>query len=187
MRNKPKKLNIAAGRRVLSGFDNLDLHNKFGSNVIWDLEEIPLPFENETYDFIKADFILEHFNDCLPHLTEWIRILKRGGLLEVLVPYGDLGFDSIDHRRIFFITTFLDFLIAGDFDRPGLEDIDLAEIKFITRQTKIWPRFKVFLFNKLIKIHIKAIDYTFLRFFCKGVMIKAVYTKKDGRRTKQGI
>lgn len=172
-----KKLNIASGKMVLKGWDNLDIHSRYGANIIWDLNKIPLPIKDESYNYILASFILEHFNDCLSQLREWFRILRKGGKLEIIVPYGDLVYDSIDHKRVFYLVTFMDFLIEGDFENDFLNNITLEHYNFYTRQTKLWPRIKISLFNFLIKIHPKIIDYTFLRFFCKGVSLRIIYKK----------
>lgn len=45
-----------------------------------------LPFMDGTLDFCYSSHLLEDFLDWRPALSEWIRILKPGGRLVVLIP-----------------------------------------------------------------------------------------------------
>lgn len=45
-----------------------------------------LPFKDETLDWVYSSHLLEDFLDWWPILTEWTRVLKRGGHLIILVP-----------------------------------------------------------------------------------------------------
>jgi SAM-dependent methyltransferase len=45
-----------------------------------------LPFNNDSMDFVYSSHLLEDFLDWWPILTEWVRVLKHGGKLIVLVP-----------------------------------------------------------------------------------------------------
>jgi SAM-dependent methyltransferase len=45
-----------------------------------------LPFETGSLDFVYSSHLLEDYLDWTPVLTEWVRVLKPGGLLIVLVP-----------------------------------------------------------------------------------------------------
>lgn len=168
-----KKLNIASGKDIREGWDNLDNHTRYNADIIHDLNNLPLPFENELYDYILCSNFLEHLNNCLPLMNEFIRILKHNGELEIVVPYGDNVWDSIDHKRQFFITTFLDFLTDGSFEDKGATNMEIKSYEFISSHKK----FKVWLFNKLLKIHPKIIDKTFLRLCSNYLSIKIVYEK----------
>lgn len=92
------------GKRVLNigcGFSqyrapnvvNLDGYAICRPNVVWDLSKTPLPFENETFDLILASHILEHVPNWWDCFSDFGRILKVGGTVEVFVPGG--GSDSI--------------------------------------------------------------------------------------------
>lgn len=45
-----------------------------------------LPFRDETMDFVYSSHLLEDFKDWTPILSEWIRVLKRGGNFIVMLP-----------------------------------------------------------------------------------------------------
>jgi SAM-dependent methyltransferase len=52
--------------------------------------------ENSSYDFILSSHCIEHLANPLQGLAEWIRVLKHGGLLILVVPHKD---GTFDHRR----------------------------------------------------------------------------------------
>ncbi len=170
-----KRLNIGAGKRILKGYDNLDIHKRFGANIIADLTKLPTKIKSNCYDEVLAENILEHMHDTLKVMDEFVRILKKEGVLIIQVPYSDNAWDSMDHTREFLITTFLDYVEQFDLGTP--KKLDFLSAKFVTRQTSSWVRLKVSIYNLLIKIHLKIIDYTFLRFFSKGLSIRVKFKK----------
>ncbi len=53
-----------------------------------------LPFKNEAFDFIVSHHSLEHMKDTERTMREWLRVLKRGGKMAIVMPdkrYGPFG------------------------------------------------------------------------------------------------
>lgn len=53
-----------------------------------------LPFKNEVFDFIVSHHSLEHMRDIENTLREWLRVLKAGGRIAIVMPdknYGPFG------------------------------------------------------------------------------------------------
>jgi SAM-dependent methyltransferase len=73
------------------------------------IDAIALPFNNNTFDFLIANHILEHIPDYCKALSEFYRVLKPGGIAVLQTPYSKLlsnnfeedGIDS-DELRLFF-------------------------------------------------------------------------------------
>jgi len=68
--------------------------------VAWDLNELPWPWEDESFDKIVASAVLEHLRlNLLESMGECWRILRPGGLLWVKVPYAlaETAFDDPTH------------------------------------------------------------------------------------------
>lgn len=168
-----KKLNFGSGRKVLKGYDNLDIHSRYGANVICDLDVFPYPIKDKSYDEIIIENVMEHLNEPLKVMQELERILKPNGKLIIEVPYGDLTWDSLDHKKEYYITTFLEYRGEDDEKQYGLTFVNA---KFKVNQKGL-IKFKCWFFNQLIKFHLKIIDYTFLRFFCKALYIRVEYKK----------
>ncbi len=69
---------------------------------------------NENYDFILSSHSIEHIANPFKALSEWLRVLKTGGLLLLVTPHKD---GTFDHNRPI---TQLQHLI-DDFDRSVTE------------------------------------------------------------------
>ena len=51
---------------------------------------------SDYYDFVLASHVIEHIANPFKALLEWIRILRSGGFLMIIVPFKDVTFD---HKR----------------------------------------------------------------------------------------
>lgn len=90
-----KVLNIGCGFAKFRSKNivNLDAEECSDADVTWDLSKTPLPFEDETFDFIIANHILEHVPNWWNCFEDCSRILKTGGTMEIWVP--GPGSDSV--------------------------------------------------------------------------------------------
>lgn len=62
----------------------------------------PMPFTDSSFEFLISHHSLEHMQDCEWTLREWIRIVKSGGILAIVMPdktYGE-PMDK-DHKRVY--------------------------------------------------------------------------------------
>lgn len=62
--------------------------------------------KDSSYDFILSSHCVEHLANPLKAVTEWVRVLKEGGLLVLVIPHKD---GTFDHRRL---VTSLEHLIS---------------------------------------------------------------------------
>lgn len=49
-----------------------------------------LPVDSESLDFVFSSHLIEDFEDWNPLLSEWVRVLKHGGYLVILLPDREL-------------------------------------------------------------------------------------------------
>lgn len=82
-----KKLHLGCGKDYKQGFVNLDINKNLKADVYSDLEK-PLPFEDNSFDFVLADRVLEHLNTPLALIEEIWRVLKPKGVFTFECPYG---------------------------------------------------------------------------------------------------
>jgi SAM-dependent methyltransferase len=109
---------VGDGIDIGGGDDPLGLYRELfpaiGSVRHWDLPDgdaqVMAGVPDNSFDFVHSSHCLEHLNDPLAGLTNWLRILKPGGHLIVLVPDEDLyeqgHFPSVrnfDHKFSFTI------------------------------------------------------------------------------------
>jgi cyclopropane fatty-acyl-phospholipid synthase-like methyltransferase len=92
-------------------FDNpttLDYNQDHKTDVVWDLHNLPLPFEAEYFDEIHAYEVLEHvgqqgdYKTFFAQFTEFYRILKPGGYFMATCPsrHSRWAWGDPSHTRI---------------------------------------------------------------------------------------
>jgi len=93
----PTKLDLACGQAKREGFYGVDLYSE-DADLKTDLLRFPWPFYNDSVDEIFSSHFVEH----IPHWRPWFddvdglhlfmdecwRILKPGGTLQIIHPYG---------------------------------------------------------------------------------------------------
>lgn len=98
------KLNVGCGNKPLKGFVNLDLtkHSEH-VDVAWDLNEMPWPFEDESFEKVAALSVLEHLRPrLLDSMDELWRILIPGGVAVVKLPHwkANLSWEDLTHLHL---------------------------------------------------------------------------------------
>lgn len=127
------KLNIGCGRVIVPGFVNADL-NPIGDGVVKADLDARLPWDDATFDFVRAHHVLEHVQDRGHAFGEIARVLKPGGLLEARTPYGVKGLYFVWHRWAFNEFTYIDLCNADERcaqygDGPDFEIVELRRQK----------------------------------------------------------
>jgi len=80
------KLNLG-GEKSKEGWYTVNFLNK-SPDIIWNLNNFPYPPDNNTIEEIYMRMTLEHLNEPVKVLNECYRILKPGGIITLIVPYG---------------------------------------------------------------------------------------------------
>lgn len=99
-----KKLNLGCGNFKKEGFVNVDWIDTVQPDVIHDLNELPYPFQDNEFDYVEADHVLEHLDDPFGVMKEMHRITKDGGRIAIRVPHFSRGFTHPEHKRGFDVT-----------------------------------------------------------------------------------
>lgn len=67
--------------------------------IQWGGDARNLPFKDGTLDFVYSSHLIEDFMDWTPVLTEWVRVLKPGGRLVIIVPDKSLWQQALDRGQ----------------------------------------------------------------------------------------
>jgi len=110
-----KKLNLGCDKNYKEGYINLDINKNVKTDIIHNLNIFPYPFEDNYFDEIYCSHILEHVKNFLGCLKELERILKKGGILHIIVPHfsDGIGYGDIEHKRFFGYKTFKSIVHKG--------------------------------------------------------------------------
>lgn len=125
-----RRLNVGCGHDVRPGWINLDSVPLPGVDVVHDLDQLPLPFSDVSFDEIDCQDVLEHV-DLVPVLRDLHRILAKEGRLHVRAPHftSFAAWADPTHRRAFSIASF-SFFVAGEaLERGYYFDFSFASIE----------------------------------------------------------
>lgn len=108
------KLNIGGGRKLLTGFTNIDIspfidgNNRQIVDIIMDVEKEKLPYDDNSVSEIIVDNVLEHLHELRFVLNECHRVMKPEGILSGCVPVAgsEPAWRDPTHVRFFVKKTF---------------------------------------------------------------------------------
>lgn len=82
------KLNLGCGEDIRFGYVNIDIRKIWGVNIVLDLENDKLPFQDNLVSEIIAQDVIEHihYNKIEFMLRECYRVLKHGGKMYIRTP-----------------------------------------------------------------------------------------------------
>ncbi len=97
------KLNFGCGNKILKGYINVDIQYGEGIDKSFDFDKFPYPFEDNTFDFILLDNVLEHLEDPKAIMNELHRICKKSGIVRIIVPHfnNSGAFNDYTHKHYF--------------------------------------------------------------------------------------
>lgn len=98
------KLNLGCGADKKQGYVNLDWQSLTNPDVVHDLNNLPYPFPDNSFELVEAFHVLEHLDKPFLVMKEMHRILKPGGALHIKVPHFSRGFTHAEHAHGFDVT-----------------------------------------------------------------------------------
>ncbi len=99
------KVNLGCGRRIIPDYVNVDIRDGEGVDKVFDATK-EWPFPIASVEKIRAYNVFEHLHEWEKAFMESARVLKPGGLFEIVVPYGWRGTAWPFHVRAFVSNTF---------------------------------------------------------------------------------
>ena len=103
-----KGLNLGSGTNPFKSteeiqYTNIDIVKLEGVDMVYDLNNIPYPFNSESIDLIIMNDILEHLDNPINILRECYRLLKEEGKVKIKVVYWSHRYSYSDpqHKRVF--------------------------------------------------------------------------------------
>src|SRR5438445_664294 len=98
-----RRLHIGCGRSKSEGSIGVDVTGASDADVLADLDHIPWPFADESFDEVIAIDVLEHLGKFLPVMGEIYRVLRPEGSVTIRVPGASSHHQVTDptHTRAF--------------------------------------------------------------------------------------
>src|SRR5574339_598973 len=81
-----RKLNLGSGEFLKDGFVNVDYYSISNPDVVHDLSKFPYPFDDNYFELVEADHVLEHLREPFEVMRELYRICAPGATIHIRVP-----------------------------------------------------------------------------------------------------
>ena len=82
-----KILDLGCGNKTRPGAIGVDWSDRYGADIVHDLNVFPYPFDDNSIDEVFLDNVLEHLEKPIRVMEEVYRITKVAGSVKVIVPY----------------------------------------------------------------------------------------------------
>ncbi len=168
-----KKLNLGCGKDIKEGYINLDIVSLEGVDVVADIEK-ELPFEDNYFDEVYSDNVLEHVENLDMLLKELHRICKKEGLIHIIVPHFSFfgSYTDPTHKRFFGYNTFDYFTKGSDYNFYSNIEFDIVDKQL----QYYWLKNKQHVIKgNCITFVINSIPLFYERFLCWIFPVQEVY------------
>jgi len=122
-----RKLNLGSGEFLKDGFVNVDYYSNVTPDISHDLNQVPYPFDDNYFELVEADHVLEHLADPFKVMGELRRICSSGAIIHIRVHHFSRGFTHADHKRGFDVTFpyYFDPKFIGGYQKTPLKLLKL--------------------------------------------------------------
>src|SRR6185369_7146789 len=79
-------LDIGCGANKVAGAIGMDVNPRTAADVIHDLDDLPYPFADDSFDEVIGRHVIEHVSNPLAVMCELHRITRAGGIVKLLAP-----------------------------------------------------------------------------------------------------
>ncbi len=132
-------LDVGCGSKKLAGATGLDISADTDADVVHDLDVFPYPIEDESFDHVILQDVIEHVAEPMRVVGELHRILRPGGTLQLRTPHFSsvLAYGDPTHRH-FYSRSAIRYLADPAFAHYSVARFHINEIKL-----DLWLPFRV--------------------------------------------
>ena len=98
-----KTLHLGCGRKKVPGALGVDIVGAEGVDLIWDLNRIPWPLPDDTFEIVYMIDVLEHIDNVIVTMEQVHRVCRDGAAVTIQSPFASSDFLWTDptHKRGF--------------------------------------------------------------------------------------
>jgi SAM-dependent methyltransferase len=167
-------LDVGCGSKKLAGATGLDISPDTDADVVHDLDVFPYPIEDESFDHVVMQDVIEHVAEPMRVVGELHRILRPGGTLQLRTPHFSsvLAYGDPTHRH-FYSTSAIRYLADPAFAHYSVARFQIDEITL-----DLWLPFRVLGIEALANRHPELYErYFAFRFPAMNIRARFTATK----------
>jgi SAM-dependent methyltransferase len=82
-----RTLDVGCGIRKHPGSIGIDRNPRSRADVVCDLDRLPYPFRDNSFDHLRAIHVIEHLSDVVGAMEEFHRLVRPGGRIRIETPH----------------------------------------------------------------------------------------------------
>jgi SAM-dependent methyltransferase len=160
-------LDVGCGAHKIPGAVGIDHSPAEGVDVVYDLDCYPWPFPDNAFDRAICRHSLAHLANIVRTMEELHRILRPGGIIEIVTPHfsSDNAFTDVTIRWSFGYRSMDFFCVNRNFKyRYGSSKFDLLDVRISMLQAYVFAPDK-YKFNPFKYFGVDALINRFPRFY----------------------
>ncbi len=167
-----KILDVGCGINKYPGAIGIDRNRSSRADLLCDLNRIPYPFRDNSFDELRAIHVIEHVADVIQTVGEFHRLVRPGGRIRIETPHYTDFSSFCDPTHRWHLNSF-SFRVFGE-DHGGFGYYSAARLKEISVRVKLlslwrWCGFE-FLVNRFRRFR-RFWEY-YLCFVVRGKVIE---------------
>lgn len=80
-------LDVGCGIKKAPGAIGIDRNPASAADVLCDLDCLPYPFRDDSFDGLQAIHVIEHVSDVIRTMEEFHRLVRAGGRIRLVTPH----------------------------------------------------------------------------------------------------
>jgi len=96
------RVELGCGSKKRDGFFGIDIAPSPVVDLVQDFEKTPLPFADNSIDYVYSSHAFEHIDSPQGVLRELVRVCKPGATIEIWTPYGKSDDGMLFGHHIFY-------------------------------------------------------------------------------------
>ena len=134
-----KILDIGCGRHKTPGAVGIDSNPRSDADVLHDLDSVPYPFPDDSFDLIVGNQVIEHVADILAVMAELYRIARPGAVIRLDTPhYSDIASYTDPTHRHHLTTESFSYFTGRRTDFDFYSEVRLRPLTVRVTMLKLW-------------------------------------------------
>lgn len=132
-------LDVGCGSKKHPGATGIDLSPETDADVVHDLNALPWPLEDESFDQVLMQDVIEHLDDLYGVFAEVHRVLRPGGRVQLRTPHFSSALAYSDPTHVHFLSAAAIRSLA----EPGFGHYTAARFAVVHVTLDLWAPFRV--------------------------------------------
>lgn len=132
-------LDVGCGSAKTPGAVGLDISPDTQADIVHDLDVFPYPIEDERFDEILAQDVIEHVRDPIRVFEEFHRVCKDGARVQLRTPHFSsvLAYGDPTHRHVF------STIAIRSLAEPRFAHYTAVRFRVVSMRLDLWLPFRV--------------------------------------------